>query len=194
MNFTNGRRPKEVKRFHAEFSSLLEGFALETLETDPNPMCALSSDLRLIYLNPVWLKFGEESGGEPALSKHIEEFERKTYRRALEAGEVCHHDHECSSANVYRGYHEIVYPFHNRSGLLVVRSLVHSRSPPYERWYTGPEGLITQCCQCRRVQRIGEPELWDWVPDWVSRMPFNTTGGLCSICYEYHWKHRARAS
>ena len=204
-----------MKRFNSDFRSLLEGFSLETLEDHPHPTYAVSPALRLIYLNPAWFRFARNNAGEPAISNHfgigtplcaaiaepLREFYTNAYKRALQTGEVWHHDYECSSADVYRRYHQTAYPFHNRSGLLVINSLVQEQPhrpaerppwPPDQDRYTGPYGLILQCCHCRRVQRTAEPELWDWVPAWVERMPFNTTGGLCPVCYEYYWKHRAR--
>ena len=202
-------------RFNPEFPSLLEGFELETLEAHPHSTYALSRELSLIYLNPAWFRFAEENGGEPAISKRfgvgtaagaaipesLREFYSDAYQRALQSGEIWHHEYECSSPDVYRRYHQTVYPFHNRSGLLVVNSLVqeqphspetHAASPPHENRYTGPEGLIIQCCHCRRAQRAAEPDLWDWVPAWVKRMPLKATAGICPICYEYYWTHRAQ--
>jgi hypothetical protein len=132
----------------------------------------------------------------------LREFYSSAYQLALHTGEVWHHDYEYSSADVYRRYHQTVYPFHNRGGLLVVNSMVreqpHSRATrapwsPDEDRYTGPGRLITQCCHCRRVQRAAGPELWDSVPAWVRRMPLDSSGGLCPVCYEYYWIHRAQA-
>ena len=205
-----------MQRFTAQFPSLLEGFALETLEAHPHPTYALSPELSLIYLNPAWFRFAEENAGEPAISTRfgigtpvgaaiaapLREFYSGAYQRALQTGEVWDHDYECSSADVYRRYHQTVYPLHDRGGLLVVNSLVqerphntetHAPSPPHEERYVGPQGLIIQCCHCRRVQRAAEPEIWDWVPAWVKRMPLRTTGGLCPLCYEYYWVRRAQA-
>lgn len=205
-----------MQRFTAEFPSLLSGVTVETLEADPHSTYALSPELSLIYLNPAWFRFAKENAGEPAISMRfglgtpvcaaiaapLKEFYSGAYLRALETGEAWDHDYECSSADRYRRYHQTVYPLHNRAGLLVVNSLVqdqphnpetHAPSPPREERYTGAQGLIIQCCHCRRVQRAAEPELWDWVPAWVKRMPLRTSHGLCPICYEYYWIYRAQA-
>jgi hypothetical protein len=205
-----------MKRFDTGFPSLLEDFSLKTLEGHPHSTYALSPELCLIYLNPAWFRFAAENGGEPeiserfcigtqvcgAISQPLREFYRGVYARILMSGQLWQHDYECSSAEVYRRYHQTVYSLRKRAGLLVVNSLVrelphnsetHHASPPDEGRYAGLGGLITQCCHCRRVQRIAEPDVWDWVPAWVERMPFNTTGGLCPVCYEYYWKLRAKA-
>jgi len=74
----------------------------------------------LIYPNPAWFRFAQDNAGEPAISKRfgtserplcavisepLRQFHSGAYKRALQTGEVWNHDHECSSADVYRRYH-----------------------------------------------------------------------------------------
>lgn len=204
----------EKRRYRDDFPDLAVGFDINTLERDAHPVCALSRELRFIYFNPAWLAFAAANGGEPAISedfgldtpleaalpKILRDFYVTAYREVLETGEPWHHDYECSSPALFRLYHQTTYPFHNRRGLLVVNSLCEERPhipeyrPPYPpdgaRYRSRRTGLITQCCNCRRVQRAAEPERWDWVPAWVKTIPPETTSGLCHICYEYYWKYR----
>jgi len=57
--------------------------------------------------------------------------------------------------------------------------------------YTSLEtGLVTQCCNCRRVQRQTALDQWDWVPAWVDDTPSFITSGLCAICYRFYWTNR----
>jgi len=84
--------------------------------------------------------------------------------------------------------------------VLVVNSLCEERRhvpeyrPPHPpdgaRYRSRKTGLITQCCNCRRVRRLAEPSRWDWVPAWVATIPPDTTSGLCPLCSEYYWKYR----
>ncbi|NQU38585.1 MAG: hypothetical protein HQ523_01395 [Lentisphaerae bacterium] len=205
-----------MDRYEKGFPALLDGFDLETLERDPHSIFALSPDLWLIYLNPAWFVFAKENSGNPGISERfaigtpvlsaisatLRPFYSSAYRETLLTGTVWHHDYECSSPERFRLYHQTAYPLHNRQGILVINSLTEEGAQsaetrpvhkPDREKYMGQNGLITQCANCRRVQRLSPETLWDWVPDWVRRMPMNTTGGLCPICYDFYWKHRSKS-
>src|SRR6202042_2406372 len=100
---------------------------------------------------------------------------------------------ECSSPEVYRQLHMTAFPLGRAEGLLVVNSVrlevAHLRvaCPPLEELYRNREGIIAQCCHCRRVRRAREPNVWDWVPAWLTNQPENTSHGLCEPCMAFHY-------
>jgi hypothetical protein len=202
-----------MKRLDDNFLSMLDGLQLETLEGEPNPVYGLSSDRAVSYLNPGWFIFARENGGEPAISERFgigtfigdamageaRGFYLEAFQAILRTGKVWHHDFECSSATVLRLYHQSVYPLRGRGGLIVVNSLTKEQPheskariarPPRKELYVQRTGLITQCSNCRRVQRVSPPEVWDWVPAWVKRMPPNTSHSFCPGCFDYYWQSR----
>jgi hypothetical protein len=202
-----------MKRLSDDFSGLLNCFNLETLENDPNSIFGLSTDLTLNYLNPGWFNFAKENDGEPAISDrfilgtHIgdsinglaRDYYLDVFQSILQTGKVWHHDYECSSPEKFRIYHQSVYPLYNRSGLVIVNSLVkeqphdaNSKMPhhPIKKLYTQKTGFINQCSNCRRVQRTSQQDVWDWVPAWVEQMPKNTSHNFCPICYEYYFEFK----
>jgi hypothetical protein len=202
-----------MKRFHDDFPSLLAEFRLEVLERDPNPIYGLSAGLALNYLNPGWFVFARENDGEPAISERYgvgarigdamagdaRDFYLEAFQGVLQTGNVWHHDYECSTPNVFRIYHQSVYPLLEQRGLLVVNSLVKeqphdagTRVPrlPREELYVSDTGFISQCSNCRRVQRVSQPDVWDWVPAWVEQMPSHTSYTFCPVCFEYYWRYR----
>jgi len=202
-----------MKRFYEDFSALLNGFSLETLENDPNSVFGLSIDLTLNYLNPAWFDFAAENKGEPAISERFglgtyigdalsgsaRDYYLDVFSKILQKGEVWHHDYECSTPDEFRLYHQSVYPLYSRSGLVIVNSLVteqpHDEAsrrsyPPVGKLYTQETGFITQCCNCRRVQRAPQQNVWDWVPAWIEHMPENTSHSFCQICYEYYYEFK----
>ena len=204
-----------MNRFGDSFLLMLDRFHLETLESDPNPIYGLSAGLALNYLNPGWFVFARDNDGEPAVSErfgigtHVadaiagpaKDFYVEAFRSVLWTGKVWHHDFECSSADVFRAYHQSVYPLRGRLGLLVVNSLVKeqphageakSARPPRKELYTQETGFITQCSNCRRVQRVSPPDVWDWVPAWVRRMPPNVSQSFCPVCFDYYWGYQIR--
>ncbi|MBJ6725902.1 hypothetical protein [Geomesophilobacter sediminis] len=202
-----------MQRYTEDFPELLHGLKLETLEKEPNAVFGLSRELRFNYFNPGWFAFAGENGGEPGLSQRFplgspignamagkaQEYYLDVYGTLLRTGLVWHHDYECSSAQRLRIFHQSVYPLHDRQGLIVVNSLVeeHPHDPvfrdanlPEGTLYTGENGYISQCSNCRRVQRVQHPEIWDWVPAWVEKMPGNTSHTFCDICFDYYLRQR----
>ncbi len=84
--------------------------------------------------------------------------------------------------------------------MVIVNSLVKEQPhdtrlrparPPEWQTYIKPNGLITMCSHCRRVERADEPEVWDWVPAWVEHMPDETSHSLCRPCLDYYYKFHA---
>jgi hypothetical protein len=200
-----------MKRFQDGFSVLLDGLDLEILENDPNSIYGLSKDLTLNYLNPGWFNFAKENDGEPTISErfnlgsHIgdsitgpaRDYYLEVFQRILNTGEIWHHEYECSTPEILRIYCQTVHPLYNRNGLLIVNRLVKeqphdlkTRRPhkPIEKHYIQKTGLITQCCNCRRVKRVANLDVWDWVPAWVKKVPRNTSHTFCPKCYEYYFK------
>jgi hypothetical protein len=200
-------------RIQDGFVGLLKGFNLGTLENDPNPIFGLSSDLTINYLNPAWFMLAEHIYGESALSSTfaigspvsdslsgpVRDFYLEAFRAVLESGSVRHHDYECSNPLLFSLFHQSVYPLHNRGGLVIVSSPVtehpHEPHPPHPvypatRTYVQGEGLITQCCNCMRVQHSTTPSEWHWVPAWIRSMPDNTSHTFCQICLEYYYESK----
>jgi hypothetical protein len=191
------------------FETLLRDYNLAVLEKHHGTIYGLWSNLRLAYVNPAWYRFAAENGGEPAIStrwklgtlildalpQFLRAYYETAYRKCLDAEEPWEHQYECSSKDLYRHFHQIVYPLEN-SGLLVVNSLIveHSHDPaerhpqnPEESAYRDIHGLIHQCAHCRRVQNLLTKEQWDWVPEWVERVPSVTSHTFCPTCFGYYY-------
>ena len=196
-------------RFHHDFDSLLMGINFEFLENYTDTIFALSNNLVLIYFNPAWFNFARDNDGEPAISERfilgthicdfitgeILEYYLEVFQRILQTGKIWHHDYECSSPKMLRKFYQTVYPLYERKGLLIVNSLVKEAPQdenainPHEAidaYYRQPSGLITQCCNCRRIRRVGNQDEWDWVPAWVEKIPEKTSHTICKVCFEFY--------
>ena len=207
-----GRRsaPFTMIRCDPHFEPLLGGFERAQLDEASASVYGLWPDSRLAYLNSGWFQFAEANGGEPRISRDwglganallaidppLRGFFEQAFRACGESGATWNHRYECSSAQRYREFHMHVYPLGPWEGFLVVNSLVvdvdHDPDlrPAHAaevRAYTDEHDLIVQCIHCRRIRCVGEPNRWDWVPAWVERPPENTSGSLCSPCYEFHF-------
>lgn len=198
-----------MKRYTDNILSLLEGFDFQKLEEDPSIIYCLSSDFTLVYFNPAWLNFALENGEESFVSEKfpigtsllsviaepLKTFYQETYLKIYDTQKIWDLDYECSDKSFFRIFHQTVYPLLNHKGLLIINSLVmkdaisdqvESKLETDEK-YTWPTGFITQCIHCKRVQRVDEPSMWDWVPEWVEKMPANNSSSLCSPCYDYYY-------
>jgi hypothetical protein len=193
--------------FEKEFEQLLRNFRLEKLDASEDTIYAIRNDLTLVYVNRGWSLFAAHNGGEPEISTRwpmgqsiqnaipdiLRPFFSEHFSRCLETRCPWHHQYQCSSPETYREFMMTTYPLGDRNGLLIVNSLLkqtpHNRIShlPLEDEYRNKDGIIIQCVHCRRVQR-GDNELsWDWIPDWLSTFPENTSHGLCDPCYGFYY-------
>jgi hypothetical protein len=172
------------------------------LENDPAVVYFLDSNLRIIHCNLAWNRFALQNGGSHLLREMVwgravmdsvpvplKAFYAAAYDRVLSFQQPWECTYECSSAAVYRAFRMGVYPDPDDSGLVVVNSLTVERPHGSERPpatltadYTSEHGIITMCCHCRRTQRTGQEEIWDWVPSFVESLPPFVSHGICPVC------------
>ena len=205
-----------MKRFDDSFPSTLVGFELDTLENDPHSVFAIAADYSLIYFNPAFLTFAAENGGEPkvsiqcrlgsnlldSISGVLRCFYASRFADVLKSGKPWHQEYHCHSPQLFREFHQSVFPLRNGRGLVMINSLKVERpmeiapgeaQSPIPESYVQDTGLITQCSNCRRTLRNDKSSLWDWVPEWVAQSPANTSHSICSTCYDYYWKRPSRS-
>ncbi len=189
------------------FLPYLAGFDLDHLDAHDNPAYGIWADGRLAFFNQAWFEFARRNGADAGFRAHwtlganlydalpevLREHYRKHYEAALASGEPWLHTYERSSPSIYRQFQQISYPLPERAGLLIVNALrtsqPHSAEPktPDSHAYLNEHGLIQQCAYCRRVRRQAPGESWDWVPEWVSESPPNTSHGICPPCAGHHF-------
>jgi hypothetical protein len=178
-----------------------------SVESSPHACFALTESLDICYCNPAWDRFALENGGGPdvlaasVLHKPFLQFVtgeltenfKNLFQRARTLGRLQSQDYECSSAQVFRVYRMQVYPLQSGSGFVVNNSLrvvhPHTRAvcEPDDAIYRCTRGLIHVCANCRRTQRVGDPEIWDWVPAYVERPRPEMTHTVCPFCREYYY-------
>ncbi len=193
------------------FEALLaDDFDAAALENDGGTIYGLWPAFNLAFFNSGWLRFAALNDGEPqisvqwplgrcvleAIAEPLRPFFVENYGRCLREGRPWEHAYECSSPEVYRQFHMTAFPLGNAEGLLVVNSLrrevPHTRvpCPPLEELYRNDNGVVVQCCHCRRTRRAGTQNVWDWVPAWLSNRPASTSHGLCEPCMGFHYSDR----
>ncbi len=189
-----------------KFLPLLSEFNLSKLQRASGTVYGMWPDLTLAYRNTAWNQFSSGNGGEPTISRHwnvgsfvpeaisdaLKPFFVENFSRCLSENRPWEHLYECSSADTFRKFHMIAFPLMNGNGLLVVNSLFVVRPqthPVYDaaESYKNANGMICQCCHCRRVRHGDDSSRWDWVPTWVTASPRFTSHGLCPECFTYHY-------
>lgn len=193
---------------HPRFAELISEFG-ERL-TDSGAICAygLWPDFTISYISPGWFGFAAVNGGEPDISSRwnlgsdllsgingpLRNFYRRCFQRSLDEQRPWEHCYECSSAERFRWFHMVAYPLALAAGLLVVHSLRLDRLHHQNRvtpatnpdLYYDHDGILHQCSYCRKTRRNDRPEVWDWVRDWVSKSPPDTSHGICESCSGFY--------
>lgn len=189
---------------------LLRAFDRNSFERDESVIYGLDSELRLIYCNPAWERFANANGApslEPGrvtgmalmgvVPAPLRLFYRRGYAGVLASGLPWRFTYECSSAEVERYFQMAVHASPSRDALVVVNSLVNEAPHKREghsagRLYRNMSGIIIMCAHCRRVKTTGNPGRWDWVPEYVERMPEEISHSLCPVCKELHFGAQLR--
>jgi len=197
-----------------DFKPLLASFSEVTLESEAGPIYGMWPDYRLAYLGQGWGAFARNNGGHERLLSssylgvnvleltpaNMQPFYAQLFSRCVDRGSSARspvqHEYECSSATRYRRFLMSVYPLQGGRGLLVVNSRIvdqlHDpavRTPrrPDRAAYLDEHGLIPQCTHCRRVQNMRIEKRWDWVPEWVERIPPEASHTLCRYCFDSYY-------
>jgi len=175
-----------------------------------NVTCVVDDALQLVYCNPAWDKFALSNHGEAAVASRVigtnlldvvAEPMRQAYERLFAAArqtrQVWSLNYECSSANLYRLFRMEIRPLGAAAGFALVHAERVERphdpdrksfSPDAVR-YMSPQGLIVMCAHCRKTRRVAEPEVWDWVPEYLNpdAPRKNISHGLCTSCFAYFY-------
>lgn len=164
----------------------------------------LSADWRLLRINDGWKRFALENGGASVLERWPQgssiqgvigaalwEFYQTVFDRVHATGQHFEHDYECSSPELYRLMHMVVYP-HEAGSVLVVSSptiecrhddgVQAFRLADYEH-----HGVVVTCSHCRRFRNPMRDGAWDWIPELVRNPPARASHGLCPTCFEHYY-------
>ncbi len=190
---------------------LLHGFDVDDLEKNPSSVIGVKPDGEIFYVNSAWHFFARMNGGKETIARNwslganwlaclpdvvrpgYEQLFQAALNQPREARTPVQHCYECSSPAKFREFTMTLHPLVDGEGVLMWHSAScqqpHSRPsyPASEQLYRQPDGLVHQCCYCRRVKHRGAEHRWDWIPDWVSSMPEGTSHTLCGICKQSYY-------
>lgn len=195
-------------RIMDDFADLMLPFTVAELDEMPSPICALTVDRRIAYVNPAWVTNATTNGAQPweescgigmaypqSIPPVLRPFYEDLFATAAERQALVERDYDCSTPQLRRDFRMRVHPC--RSGVLViVHSLLSERAHdavyvPQEALYRNDDGLLVLCSNCRRSRRAGTgtgaTAIWDWVPDYAAAPPRQTSHSLCRLCAVYYY-------
>lgn len=167
-------------------------------------LVAIDPEGAILWLNPAWYEFARQNAGEAVLERFdvganyfdgiappLRDFYQETLARVWSEKRIFEQDYECSTPDIRRYLHLRVLPV-SGAGLLLEHSLTIETPntmqpcPAEDVLYRMPDGVIVQCSNCRRTRRADQSG-WDWVPQWVKKVPETMSHGLCEVCVGFYW-------
>ncbi len=187
------------------FITLLTGHDLGRMKETPDVIFIMDREFVLRAFNPAWEAFALSNNGDSTLKRYglgslvpaafpafLRGYYTGLYNKVLVSGKRVDLEYECSSDNVYRKFHQSLYPLKDGAGVVVSNHLVvekpQQETPSeFAGRHRNKEGIIVQCCHCRRTKDPSQPDKWDWIPDFVREIPEKTSHGFCSRCLEFYY-------
>jgi hypothetical protein len=172
-------------------------------DDNPSVIYLLDAEHRIVRSNPAWDRFALANQGESSvfakvvgssildvIPPDLREFYLTAYRNVRTFERDWWHVFECSSPGLRRLFHMRILPGEG-GGLLTMNTLISEIAfeaasvHPIENYAI--DGVATMCSHCRRVQRIGQPATWDWIPELLLKSQVLTEFRLCPFCQAYHY-------
>ncbi len=186
------------------FRAVLGPHTPESIESERGSVIGLWPDARIALLNTGWQRFAHENAGAKVLERWplgsdflsgisgvLRDYYAEAFARVVRTQQPWEHSYDCHSPTTGRQFRLRALPLAD-GALLLVHSLVVS----FPAWFDGAhpprldsldryvaaDGIIRQCCNCRRTQRAVSPLSWDWIPELVAHPPRNVSHGICMTC------------
>jgi hypothetical protein len=190
------------------FKKLLGAHSPEALEAEAGTVLGLWPDGRIALFNSAWQRFALANAGadvierwplgasvHSGISDVLRGYYARAFARVLQRQQSWGQTYDCHSAELTRQFRLQVLPL-GSLGLLLIHTLVievpmseENAAPRGLAQYLGPHGLLRQCSNCRRTQRWSSPEVWDWVPQFVSEAPDCISHGICPTCLSQYYRN-----
>ena len=184
---------------------IIDDLPLERLENNTSVAYALDAELHIAYCNPAWDGFAAENGGIglererqvgrfvlDVVARSLVPFYEHRYRDCQLFRHTLTHEYEGSSALTFRKFQMTFEPLPLSGGILILNRLLEAHEherPPHEandERYVAPAGSVFMCAHCRHTRHVIEGS-WEWVPEYVERLPAGVTHTLCQSCAKYHY-------
>lgn len=180
-------------------------FIPENYRLTHNTICYIGRDYRLIGYNPAYLQFAAANGCEnieqnwgignsvldctPPILRGLL---KKAYDRAF-AGETVEYEYNCHSPEKFRRYVMRLIPQPD-GNVVAEHALLFEQEhqdvldlglQAVKAGYQRADGIIVQCCNCRKLRSLKDSLRWDLVRSLIaSAAGFTISHGICPVCAE----------
>ena len=192
-------------RVDASFEKTIQYLDLESIEHSTDVTYIVDAGLMLRAFNPAWVSFAQKNGGHAVLTQYplgsdvsgafpqtLRPYLLSAYKAAMEKERPFTYDYECPSPICFRKFHQSAYPLARKAGLVISNHLVEER--PHDQHqhsfgdrFRNEHGMVTQCCNCRKLRDPSDTDSWLWVPEAVARHFPGTTHAICPRCYDFYY-------
>ncbi len=189
-----------------EFLASLRQTGVDELFASDDVVYLLDRELRLQGWNGAWDEFALANDGAAVLesfplgtsvlqgmTEDVAAFYLERYREVLHTQRFFEHDFECPSPTTRRRYRQTAYPVGGGAGVVVTNHLMVAE-PITEveetfrvHRHVNGDGLLIQCCHCRKVRDFSRDNKWDWVPLLLESPHPETSHGFCPPCFRYYY-------
>lgn len=188
-----------------KFRRTIEYLDLVSIENSRDVIFIVDRQFRLQAFNQAWVDFAVENDGRSvldqfplgasilkALPAKLKSFLIAKFNQAVLQNKPFEHDYECSSARQYRVFHQSAYPLVNAAGLVISNHLIKfsSHTETTRGLLEGlidEDGIIVQCCNCRKVRDPDNQQLWLWVPEAIEKKFSRISHAICPRCYDFYY-------
>lgn len=196
----------ELAALDAGFATNLAGLDVAEIAASADSVLVVDADLTIRGYNRSYLAFALANGQADivdrygvgsslvsAISEPARSFYARVFSEAIAHREAFHQCYACPSPREHREFRLSAYPLAGGTGLLLCHHLVAS-SPIAEvemvaksGAHRSPDGLIVQCCHCRKVRNFEVDHRWDWVADFVEHRPAAVSHTFCPRCLDFYY-------
>lgn len=177
----------------------------ETFSESNDVVYIIDDSFRLCAYNDAWIQFANENGGKSVLEKfplksvitdafsdEVKIFYCRAYIQVEREHVRFEHDYECSSADMYRLFHQTVYPIRDTDFMVISNHLVVASSDTpfaagFDQRHINAHGSVIQCGHCRKIQDQSTPNKWDWVPELIRNPIPIISHTFCPLCLNYYY-------
>lgn len=185
-----------------DFRRLLAGYDLQALDASDNLVLGVRTDRTIGLRNRAWnegaRRDGASSLADPDARLHalepiagpLRDFYAGLYDAADASSEPVEHEYLCHTPELYRRFRMRMMPLQGAvlvtHQVMVMRPHDRPEAPPDPALYREGSGLTRMCAHCRATKRVGTAA-WDWVPEYVEKLPARASHGLCPSCVAWYY-------
>lgn len=184
----------------------------EHLRTLTNTIYVVDKNYNIVDFNDGYRLFAIANDGEDILGRWpigsnilssipdiIKDFIKNMYDQVMLRNKTVEHEYDCHSPTVFRRFKMRILPLHGEFALhehsLIESSALsdtHDLSDgDISSKFVDGNGIIHQCCHCRKIQSSSDPNHWTWVVSLIKRSvkySGRISHTICPVCMFHYFQ------